>query len=61
MKSPFFHVDDVKVKVSYQDKSFKIFYPIENMCWAAPTPCSYGSNFIVKDWHGFKIVKDAEE
>jgi len=61
LKSPFFHVDDVKVKLSYQDKSFKIFSPINNMCWAAPTPCSYHSNFNVKDWYGFKIVQKAEE
>tara|TARA_Y100000590_G_scaffold469338_1_gene656346 strand:+ start:1393 stop:1839 length:447 start_codon:yes stop_codon:yes gene_type:complete len=61
LKSPFFYVKDVKVNVSYRDKSFKIFSPIKNMCWAAPTPCSYHSNFKVKDWHGFKIVQKAGE
>ena len=61
LKSPFFHVDDVKVKISYQDKSFKIYSPIKNMCWAAPTPCSYNTNLKVKNWHGFKIIHRVEE
>ena len=61
LKSPFFHVDDVKVKISYQDKSFKIYSPIKNMCWAAPTPCSYNKNLKVKNWYGFKIIQRAPE
>jgi len=61
LKSPFFHVDDVKVKISYQDRSFKIYSPIKNMCWAAPTPCSYTKNLKVKNWHGFKIIQRAQE
>ena len=61
LKSPFFHVDDVDVKISYQDKSFKIYSPIKNMCWAAPTPCSYNENLKVKSWYGFKIIQRAEE
>ena len=61
LKSPFFHVDDVKVKISYQDQSFKIYSPIKNMCWAAPTPCSYNKKLKVKNWHGFKIIQRAQE
>ena len=61
LKSPFFHVDDVKVRISYQDKSFKIYSPIKNMCWAAPTPCSYNKNLKVKNWYGFKIIQRAQE
>ena len=61
LKSPFFHVDDVKVKISYQEKSFKIYAPIKNMCWAAPTPCSYNENLKVKNLYGFKIIQRADE
>ena len=61
LKSPFFHVNDVKVRISYQDKSFKIYSPIDNMCWAAPTPCSYNKKLKVKNWHGFKIIQRAQE
>ena len=61
LKSPFFHVDDVEVKISYQDGSFKIYSPIKNMCWAAPTPCSYRKDLKVKNWYGFKIVQKAQE
>ena len=61
LKSPFFHVDDVKVRISYQDKSFKVYSPIKNMCWAAPTPCSYKKNLKVKNWYGFKIIQRTQE
>ena len=39
-----------------------IFHPINNMCWAAPTPCIYSrENLNVKNWHGFKIIQRAQE
>jgi hypothetical protein len=61
LKSPFFHVDDVKVKITYEDKSFKIYAPINNMCWAAPTPCAQSESLKVKRWHGFKIIQNVEK
>ena len=62
LKSPFFHVDNVRVNTVYEDKYFKIYSPIDNMCWAAPTPCIYyKGNLKVKNWNGFKIIYRAEE
>jgi hypothetical protein len=57
LKSPFFHVDDVKVNISYEKDGFKIYHPIDNMCWAAPTPCSYNSKINFKYWKGFKLIQ----
>ena len=48
-------------KESYEDKDFKIYKPIKNMCWAAPTPCAYRSSFVVEDWYGYKIVKKGDK
>ena len=47
INSPYFHVDDVKSNVVYEDHSFKIYTPIKNMCWASKTPCSYAPNLEV--------------
>ena len=59
--STFFHVDDVKFKITYEDKSFKIYAPINNMCWAAPTPWTQSESLKVKRWHGFKIIQNVEK
>ena len=61
LKSPFFYVADTKVKISYQDKYFKVYFPIEGMCWAAPTPCTLNKTLKVKDWHGIKIIHRAQK
>ena len=60
LKSPFFYVPDVKVKISYQDRHFKVYSPIDNMCWAAPTPCTHNKTLKVKNWHGIKIIHRAQ-
>ena len=57
LKSPFFKVENVKTEVSYEDENFKIYKPIDNMCWAAQTPCAYRSSFEVENWYKYKIVK----
>ena len=56
-KSPFFKVENVKTEISFESKDFKIYKPINNMCWASPTPCAYRSGFIVEDFFGYKVVK----
>ena len=56
LKSPFFNIPNVDVNVSYNSKEFKIYSPINNMCWAAPTPCSYLTTIKAKNWYGFKII-----
>jgi hypothetical protein len=60
LKSPFFYVPDVKVKISYQDRDFKVYSPIDNSCWAAPTPCTHNKTLKVKNWHGIKIIHRAQ-
>ena len=61
LKSPFFKVENVKTEVSYEDENFKIYKPLNNMCWAAQTPCAYRSSFEVENWYKYKIVKKGNQ
>ena len=60
VKSPYFNVDYVEVEESIVDKDLTIFHPINNMCWAAPTPCSYRKNLLVKELYGIKVIINNE-
>ena len=56
ISSPFFYVPDVKSKVILSQKNFLVFKPIDNMCWASKTPCSYNSNIKIKDLLWMKVI-----
>jgi hypothetical protein len=58
IKSPFFFVKDVKSKVVFENDSFIVYSPIDNMCWASSTPCSYARSLEVSDFFHMKVVKN---
>ena len=37
---PFFYVPNVNYTLSFSENGKKIYNPIDDMCWATPTPCS---------------------
>ena len=41
LNNPFFYVEDVHSKVVAENEYKKIFFPVNNRCWASKTPCSY--------------------
>jgi len=55
-KSPFFYLPEVKNKIIFNDNDFKIYKPIDNMCWSTPTPCSYRNSIKVINKNGFKVI-----
>ena len=56
IKSPFFFVDDVKSSITYTDPNFTLYSPIDKMCWASQTPCSYKKDLKVKNFLWMKMV-----
>lgn len=56
LKSPFFYLPEVKHKVIFNDNDFKIYNPIDNMCWSTPTPCSYRTDIKIINKNGFNII-----
>ena len=57
LKSPYFYLPDIKVKTVYNKDGFKIYSPIKNMCWQAPTPCSYRKKIDVIEWKNYKVIQ----
>ena len=56
LKSPHFYVKDIKSKKILENNEFKVFSPINGMCWASQTPCSYRKNMKVKKVFSFNVV-----
>jgi len=57
LASPFFYVEKVKTKKIFDDGTFKIYSPPNDVqCWAAKTPCSYYKKIKVKKILNFNIV-----
>ena len=56
LKSPFFNVENVEVKVMHQVNDFKIYQTTGGMCWGAQTPCTHRSSLLIKNWNGFKVI-----
>jgi hypothetical protein len=54
--SPFFNVVDVDVEKNIIDQDFIIYTPLKNMCWAAPTPCSYNNQLDGKKLFGINVI-----
>jgi len=56
LKSPFFNVENVDVKIMDQVDNFKIYKTVSGSCWGAPTPCTHRSALKVKYWNNFKVI-----
>ena len=56
LKSPHFYVKDIKSKKILENNEFKVFSPINGMCWASQTPCSYRKNMKAKKVFSFNVV-----
>jgi hypothetical protein len=54
--SPFFYIPKVKSKIVFDSNDLKIYKPIDNMCWATKTPCSYKDDLKVLNKKNFKII-----
>ncbi len=57
LKSPYYYLPELKVKTVYDKDGFKIYSPIKNMCWNAPTPCSYRRKIDVIEWKNYKVIQ----
>ena len=56
LKSPYFFVQDVKSKKVFKKGDFEIFSPIDQMCWASSTPCSYHKKFNHSNFLWMNVV-----
>jgi len=56
IESPYFKVINVKSDKTVIGQNLTIYTPINEMCWASRTPCSYIKNLSVKDLYGIKII-----
>ena len=54
--SPYFYVPDVKSELIINSPEIFVYKPINNMCWASKTPCSYNSNIQVKNYLWMKMI-----
>ena len=54
--SPYFYVPDVKSELIINYPEIFVYKPINNMCWASKTPCSYNSNIQVKNYLWMKMI-----
>lgn len=55
--SPFFYLPEVKTEIIFNSEEVKIYKPINNMCWNAPTPCTNTSKLKAIDWNGYKLIQ----
>ncbi|OUU27094.1 MAG: hypothetical protein CBB97_06575 [Candidatus Endolissoclinum sp. TMED37] len=56
LSSPYFYVPNVKQEVITSSKGLTIFRPINDMCWASKTPCSYNSNIDIKKYYWMNMI-----
>ena len=56
IQSPFFYVDKVDSKTVVRDDDLKIYNPVDKMCWASKTPCSYNTNLKLGHFFWMKMV-----
>ena len=56
LKSPYFFVDEVDLKIIAESSNLKIYNPINNACWASKTPCSYYPKLQIKDFLWMKMI-----
>tara|TARA_Y100000768_G_scaffold387842_1_gene380565 strand:+ start:750 stop:2441 length:1692 start_codon:yes stop_codon:yes gene_type:complete len=55
-KTPFFFVEEVNSSEIYNDDKFILYSPVNKMCWASKTPCSYKKDLKVKNFLWMKMV-----
>ncbi len=56
LQSPFFRVLKPEVVKVMKFENLSIYSPLDKMCWASPTPCTYNPNLNIKKRNGFYIV-----
>ena len=56
IQSPFFYVDKVDSKIAVRDDDLKIYNPVDRMCWASKTPCSYNTDLKLGHFFWMKMV-----
>ena len=56
IQSPFFYVDKVDSKIAVRDDDLKIYNPVDKMCWASKTPCSYSANLKLGHFLWMRMV-----
>ena len=54
--SPYFFVEDVKSKQIVSKNNLIVYKPINNMCWASKTPCSYNTNINISYNRNFYFI-----
>ncbi len=54
--SPYFKVDSVNSKINFTNSQITVYSPIDNMCWASKTPCSYRGNITSINKYGFTVI-----
>ena len=58
VKSPYFFVDNVKSEIITEYDKIKIYKPVNNMCWASKTPCSYNINININYKNKFYFITE---
>ena len=56
IQSPFFYVDKVDSKIAARGDDLKIYNPVDKMCWASKTPCSYRTNLKLGHFLWMRMV-----
>ena len=56
LQTPFFRVLEPKVIKIMKFDNLSIYSPLDQMCWAAPTPCTYNPNLNIKKFGNFYTV-----
>ena len=56
IQSPFFYVDKVDSKIAVLGDDLKIYNPVDKMCWASKTPCSYNTDLKLGHFFWMKMV-----
>ena len=56
LNTPFYYLPKVNSEIIFDNDNFKIYKPINNMCWASNTPCSYRENLIIAKIFWLKAI-----
>ena len=61
ISSPYFHVPDVKSEIIIIANDLTIYKPINSMCWASKTPCSYNPRVRLKKYLWMKMIYTSDD
>ncbi len=56
VKSPYFFIKDIESIRVFKNDNLEIFSPINQMCWASKTPCSYHKSFNYSNFLWMDVV-----